>query len=105
METNSGIPNSKPELRRELRDFAEAMEIILRENDYKGGWGCEDCPLEYLEARLVEEVGEYFRTVASARIPRFGGSKELLDIANFCMMIFSRIVIKPPAPTVERDWR
>lgn len=82
------------ELRPSLRRFAESMEQVLRDNDYKSGW--EDCLLQYLEAKLVEEVGEYFRVVASDP-NRSGGGKELLDIANFCMMIFERIVIFIPA--------
>lgn len=80
-------------MRKEVREFAESMEAILGENDYKGGWDKDSCSLEYLEARLVEEIGEYFRIVATDP-NRSGGGKELVDVANFCMMIYGRIVTR-----------
>ncbi len=73
----------------QVRAFAEEMEQILRENDHKGGW--QDCDVKYLQARLIEEVGEYFALVAKGSMAR-GKSfqKELIDIANFCMMLWDR---------------
>ena len=74
--------------------FAAEMERILKQNDYKGGWG--DCDPQYLQARLVEEVGEYFALVAKGSPSNYTSErfqKELLDIANFCMMLWSRSYI------------
>lgn len=64
-----------------VRDFAEEMEIVLKENDYKGGW--QDCTIEYLEKRLKEEITEYFMSKDNKK-------KELIDISNFCMMLASK---------------
>lgn len=73
----------------QVRAFAEAMELILKKNDYKGGW--QDCSKSYLQNRLIEEVGEYFGLLARA-IGRDKEleQKELIDIANFCMMLWDR---------------
>lgn len=85
METGKAQPGERLELRPILLEFAEAMEGILRQNDYKGGWSADMCAIGYLEDRLVQEVGEYFGN---------RGIKELLDIANFAMMIWSRLLRK-----------
>lgn len=76
-------------------EFAKAMDDILTKNDYKGGW--QDCDIEYLQARLVEEMGEYFRSVAICNdyYRTYAKDKpivckELLDIANFAMMLWDR---------------
>ena len=66
-----------------VEEFSEAMEEVLQMNDYKKGWGSENCSIPYLEGRLQDEVNEYFN--ADHLKP-----KELLDIANFAMMIWSR---------------
>lgn len=75
--------------------FAKAMDDVLTDNDHKGGWG--DCAIGYLQARLVEEMGEYFRSVAISTDYRgsYGKAKpinlkELIDIANFAMMLWDR---------------
>ena len=78
--------------------FAKAMDEILTKNDYKGGWN--ECKVSYLRARLVEELGEYFARVAinidyestkplDARDKELE-RKELVDIANFAMMLWDR---------------
>lgn len=75
--------------------FAKAMDGILVKNDHKGGW--QDCDIQYLQARLVEELGEYFRSIAINLDyqKQYGKhkpitSKELIDIANFAMMLWDR---------------
>ena len=82
-------------IRQEVLRFTDEMERVLKENDHKGGWS--DCPIEYLQARLVEELGEYFRSVAINidYQKQYGkqkpiASKELVDIANFAMMLWDR---------------
>lgn len=78
----------------EVIAFAKAMDEVLCKNDHKGGW--YGCSTEYLQARLVEEMGEYFALVAK----RHDGfrmnydeyveksNKELIDQANFIMMLW-----------------
>lgn len=96
--TDNREPKGEPILpivnaRWQVRAFAESMEEILKKNDYKGGW--QSCSKEYLRNRLVEEMGEYFGLIAkdidSRDIrPRELEQKELLDMANFCMMLWDR---------------
>lgn len=71
--------------------FAKAMDEVLVRNDHKGGW--QYCGIDYLQARLIEELGEYFRLVATGmNFPEMvlRKKKELLDIANFAMMLWDR---------------
>jgi NTP pyrophosphatase (non-canonical NTP hydrolase) len=85
-------------IRREVLRFTDAMESVLKKNDYKGGWN--ECNVSYLRARLVEELGEYFARVAinidyEATKPLDARDKELerkelVDIANFAMMLWDR---------------
>lgn len=88
------------DVRPEVLKFASEMERILKANDYKGGWNAENCKVSYLRARLVEELGEYFARVAinidyestnplDARDKELE-RKELVDIANFAMMLWDR---------------
>ena len=77
------------ELRPSVIKFAREMERILKMNDFKGGW--EDCSFYYLKSRLVEEVGEYFAAdyaVDSKPETKQKALNELIDIANFCMMLY-----------------
>lgn len=74
-------------LRPELLAFAEQMEKKLRKNDHKRGW--REQPIEALFRLLKIEVQEFevadeFFTVAEAR-------NELVDIANFAMMLHDRL--------------
>jgi|FLYL01.1.fsa_nt_gi NTP pyrophosphatase (non-canonical NTP hydrolase) len=43
--------------RPEVEKFADLMETVLRDNDWKGGW--KDQETRYLLSRLVDEVGEF----------------------------------------------
>lgn len=67
----------KIKLRLSVKRFAEKMELVLRDNDHKGGWG--ECTDWYLHSRMLQEMKEY----DDSKNP-----KELIDIANFCMMLF-----------------
>lgn len=71
-----------------VQTFATAMEHRLRDNDHKGGWGVGQCSEEYLNDRLVEELGEYFAIKNDKRASQ--DLDELVDIANFAMMIYQR---------------
>jgi len=82
--------------------FASEMERVLKENDSKGGW--QDCDINYLRFRLMEEIGEYFAWQASdtdacgdkitaeewREKNKDRVKKELVDIANFCLMLWDR---------------
>lgn len=80
--------------------FAKAMDEVLCDNDHKGGWGEDMCSKQYLRSRLVEELGEYFGRLATFidDIPSGHSDihdvelakKELVDIANFAMMLWDR---------------
>jgi len=74
------------ELRETVKLFADEMERVLQKNDHKGGWGKDNCSIEYLESRLIEEIGEYFGDKANQAYE----PEELVDIANFAMMIWDR---------------
>ena len=87
-------------IRNEVLRFTDEMERVLKENDHKGGWSENECTESYLRARLVEELGEYFARVAininyestkplDARDKELE-RKELVDIANFAMMLWDR---------------
>jgi len=72
----------KVELRPSVQRFAEEMEMILRQHDkQKYGWSPQQCPLGYLKDSAVREAIEYWQGRSS---------KELVDIANFLMMIWHR---------------
>ncbi len=79
------------ELRPEVRAFAEAMEMKLRQNDHKGGWAREGRQelltklyVEWIELREADK-----RLVSDPH--RFSNRQavlqECLDVANFAMMI------------------
>lgn len=73
----------------EVMAFAKDMDDVLTKNDNKGGWKEDNCTIEYLQHRLVEEMGEYFRSLEMNVNPSWK-KRELLDIANFCMMLWDR---------------
>ncbi len=75
--------------------FAKAMDEVLCKNDYKGGW--DRCTKVWLRYRLMEELGEYFArlTVCDTEDQldihdKELAKKELIDAANFVMMIWTR---------------
>ena len=74
-------------MRPALQRFAVDMERVLSlrlENDHKGGW--THTPLKYLHNRLLQEIGEYFGNEAEGNYDE----DELVDIANFAMMIWDK---------------
>jgi hypothetical protein len=81
-------------IRPEVMRFAAAMELVLRKNDYKGGWR-ELCSYKLLE-RAYEELEECRREM---RESKSGGmrraSREMVDAANFCMMFFDNLYSMP----------
>ena len=81
------------QIRSSVFEFAKSMEARLEQNDYKGGWDENKCSIEYLEYRLMEEVGEYFAIRAKDGVESyFNVEPELVDIANFTMMLYHRML-------------
>lgn len=69
-----------------LANFTRHMELVLRENDYKGRRGWWHLDTEDLLSMLQEEVLE----LAAAKNDD-DRRKECCDIANFAMMIFDNL--------------
>lgn len=70
-------------LRPVVREFAAGMEAKLRMNDHKPHW--RTCSLEYLRARLSQEVAELDGALEDGD-PRLVRG-EAVDVANFAMML------------------
>ncbi len=88
-------------LRKSVQQFAEAMELKLRENDHKGSW--DKCEIPWLIDRIKKEVKE-LENAYEHRLTDWGRSadeghfspttdeqliKECADIGNFAMMVAS----------------
>lgn len=73
------------ELRPEVRSFAEAMEVRLRVNDYKGGWKKESAA--NLSLQLEDEVEELTVAIVDPTANAEDILHEAADVANFAMMI------------------
>ncbi len=74
--------------------FAAAMELVLRKNDYKGGWR-EIGDYKILERAYekLEECRREMRESKSGAMRR--ASREMVDVANFCMMFFDNLYSMP----------
>jgi hypothetical protein len=77
----------KPPMRTVLYDFAIEMEAKLRKNDHKTGW--RDLPIEALERFMKIEIQEY--EAAREFLSSAEAKNELVDIANFAMMLHDRL--------------
>jgi len=83
-------------MRESLLIFANDMEKELEENDHKGGW--ENSGMDYLTERLlvnIDHLDELFKTFF-LKIEDYGSlidcqRKNLIDIANYCMMIYDNL--------------
>ena len=67
-------------LRKEVREFAESMELELRANDHRGGW--KDEKDAYLFGMAIQNITSSMRQEDDNYIKR----KECIDAANFLMM-------------------
>ncbi len=70
-------------IRKEVKEFAEAMEIILRKHDNKKGDSWKRLDMEYLFSILGEEYEE-------AKYSGKDNHLEFVDLANVCMMLYHR---------------
>ncbi len=78
-------------LRPAVQGFAERMEANLRRHDERGTSGWDDETIDFLKARLHEEVDEL--VIALHMSKAYPGEykrrarDEAADVANFAMMI------------------
>jgi NTP pyrophosphatase (non-canonical NTP hydrolase) len=74
-------------VRREVEEFAEAMELELMKHDDRPGW--KECDTAWLLKRLREETNELETTLKdknlNGKITRI--KEEAADVGNFAMMI------------------
>jgi hypothetical protein len=73
-------------LRESVQWFATVMEVVLRENDHKGGW--ENDQFQYFVDRMKEEMGEIELAMAgTCQSDLMDVVNECADLANFAMML------------------
>lgn len=75
-------------MRKPVGWFADQMEAVLKQNDYKDGW--KDCSNNYLLSKLWEEVWELIRMFdrhGNTDVSEYYIVKECADIGNIAMMI------------------
>ena len=80
------------EMRTSITEFAEAMEAKLATlDDEKGprGWLYDESTVEWLLDRLQDEVNEARKSFRECDAK--GVCEEVVDVANFAMMIKDRI--------------
>lgn len=90
MKSMFGVGDAIVEVRPEVAEFAAAMELKLRKNDHKTGW--QQLPVEALRRLMMLEIEEY--NVAREFFGFDETMAELVDIANFAMMLRDRYRIE-----------
>ena len=68
-----------------FKEFIAEMKLKLDMNQTKKGDSWVTCDIEFLQGKLREEIHEYYDAEGSMI-----GARELVDIANVCMMLFIR---------------
>ena len=76
-------------MRTEIELFAQAMENTMKKYDKKKGDSWKTCDIRFLKNKLLEEVVEFLDTYHK-ECPESYDKKELVDIANICMMLYNR---------------
>ena len=71
-------------LRKDVREFAEAMEKTLQKHDPKKGDSWKTLSTHYLWQCLNQEWNEVNTTNLN------NGNREFVDLANVCMMLYHR---------------
>ena len=80
------------QLRESLRKFSQEMEYKLasKDSEHEGNaWLQDDCTFPLLRARLLDEVLEFEEAVDRGDVRNI--CEECIDIANFAMMIHSKL--------------
>lgn len=70
------------EIRPEVIEFAKAMEIKLRKNDYKSHWS--GCTNEYLIKRIEQKYRELI--IGNVYYKDFNPLDKAVGVANYAMM-------------------
>lgn len=79
------------EIRSEIEKFAEVMETKMRKMDDVKSDSWKDVNLPRLRGGLSLEIEEWKRTLNEEEGNNINEeNEELVDIANFCCMVFSR---------------
>ena len=91
-------------MRNEIKSFAEKMELAMKENDPIKGDSWLSMDILDLHKLLISEYHEYIESDGRSRLgwalinnyyPDVGDIKasmgELVDLANMCMMVYSRL--------------
>lgn len=73
-----------------LADFAYLMEEKLAKNDHKTSW--RELPVEALLRLLMLEIEEF--KVAHEFLGAQEARNELVDVANFCLILHDRLGMK-----------
>lgn len=83
------IDGSEPPImvRPVLADFVALMEAKLRKNDHKTSW--THLPVEALFRLLMLEIEEF--KVAQEFLGPDEAMNELVDVANYCMILHDRL--------------
>ena len=72
-------------LRKAVLWFAEQMEQVLQDNEYKTGWhGMQD---QFLARLIGGELGELYHELTLPRGPDEAIIRECCDVANYAMML------------------
>lgn len=74
-----------------INEFAEAMEKKMAEKDYHKGDSWKQCPEQVLRLGLSNEINEWWQLKLNKPKDHKNEAMELVDIANFCMMLWNRL--------------
>ncbi len=78
---------TRPKQRNSVARFARSMEVVLKQNDRKGGWS--NLSKNSMFNSLTSEVFELHEAIIKGQLgPEI--TKECCDIANYAMMIADR---------------
>lgn len=97
-------------MREAVQDFAEAMEKKLAEKDEAYGDSWKTCDINFLHSRLMREVEEFEEDYHGVMVFHEDEetTKELVDVANVCMMLYHRIreerLRQQPAQYSKEQW-
>lgn len=75
-------------MREEIKEFAEAMEEQLKENDWKGGWNrCSDL---YIQERIITKFHKLHHELEED----IDAEQTCVDLGNYVMMMYNNIKVR-----------
>lgn len=75
-------------MRKEVEEFAKAMEEKLKKNDWKGGW------TECSDLYLLDKISEKLDTIVADLTTDTPTEEVCVDLANYVMMLYDNIVVR-----------